>query len=147
LGKFWGALERKIIVYFMAIQNINGKLVYFEVHYVVYLWPFGIFSPVLVCFTKKNLAALETIRSRSFDAKKSFIWDAKKLVEILNPKKNLKCVFPIRAKPDFLNISVGAAYILSDFRTTTKYFLDDLHGLGRMKIFKTFNLMRLVRIV
>jgi hypothetical protein len=51
LGRFWSVLQRKMSVNFNAIWSI--------------LWPFdifcghfGIFFPVLVCCTKKNLATL-----------------------------------------------------------------------------------------
>jgi hypothetical protein len=45
LGKFWRALEWKMLVYFMAIWQCCGNLVH-------------IFSIVLVYCTKKNLAIL-----------------------------------------------------------------------------------------
>jgi hypothetical protein len=57
LGKFWRVLQCKILVYLMAIWPILwpfgigcGHLVHFMV--------FGIFSPVLVFCTSKNLATL-----------------------------------------------------------------------------------------
>jgi hypothetical protein len=51
LSKFCGVLLRKILVYFMA----NWK--YFVAIWYI-LWYFGIISPVLVFWTKKNLATL-----------------------------------------------------------------------------------------
>jgi hypothetical protein len=45
-GTFWRVSQWKILVYFMAIRSI--------------LCSFGIFSPFLVCCTKKNLATLST---------------------------------------------------------------------------------------
>jgi hypothetical protein len=57
LGKFWRALDWKMLIYFIAICNIlwtfgkfNGHLVHF-----VMLW---YIFPVLVSHTKKNLATL-----------------------------------------------------------------------------------------
>jgi hypothetical protein len=59
LGKFWRALQCKMLVYFMAIWSIRrsfglvcGNFVYFMV--------FSYIFPVLVCCTKKNLATLAT---------------------------------------------------------------------------------------
>jgi hypothetical protein len=57
-SKFWGALQRDMLV------NLKAFLVYFTaVRYIV--WPFGILCghfwyifPLLVCCAKKNLAAL-----------------------------------------------------------------------------------------
>jgi hypothetical protein len=44
LGKFWRALEWKVLLYFMIIWNI---LLPFGMMYS--LWSFGIFFPILVC--------------------------------------------------------------------------------------------------
>jgi hypothetical protein len=54
---FWTALKRKVFAYFKVICYFYGYLVYFMlIRYI--LWSFGIFSPVLVRCTKKNLATL-----------------------------------------------------------------------------------------
>jgi hypothetical protein len=60
LGKFWRILECKMLVYFVSIWSIlrpweifYGRLVYFP--------------PVLVCCTKKNLAALSYTRGRKVE--------------------------------------------------------------------------------
>jgi hypothetical protein len=50
LGKFWRVLLWKILVYFY-------HSVYFKAIWNI-LWQFGIFFPVLVFWTKKNLATL-----------------------------------------------------------------------------------------
>jgi hypothetical protein len=62
-GKFWGVLRWKIAVYFMTICSILRPLEIFN-GYLVYFVVFGIFLPVLVFCTKKNLATL-FVRSRS----------------------------------------------------------------------------------
>jgi hypothetical protein len=55
LGKFWRALDRKMLIYFMPIWNILQTFGTFCVQLVH-------FFPVLVSCTKKNLATLpETI--------------------------------------------------------------------------------------
>jgi hypothetical protein len=57
LGKFWGALDWKILIYFMAVCSILwtfGKIYDHLVHFVL-IW--NIF-PVSVSPTKKNLATL-----------------------------------------------------------------------------------------
>jgi ABC-type uncharacterized transport system fused permease/ATPase subunit len=54
LTKFWYILWCFGIVY--------NKLVYLMVKWYI-LWSFGIVPPVLVCFTKKNLATLTDKRS------------------------------------------------------------------------------------
>jgi hypothetical protein len=71
LGKFGWVLLWKIVVYFMTIWSILRPLEIFYGHLVYFtaigniLWPFGIFCgnlvyffPVLVFWTKKNLATL-----------------------------------------------------------------------------------------
>jgi hypothetical protein len=57
LGKFLKVLQWKMMVYFIAIWSFYGHLVYFTAIWSI-LWLFGIFFPVLVCCTKKNLATL-----------------------------------------------------------------------------------------
>jgi hypothetical protein len=59
LGKFWRALQWKLLVCFMTIWSIlrpSGlfycHLVYFTAIWYI-LWSFGIFSPVKLCCTKK----------------------------------------------------------------------------------------------
>jgi hypothetical protein len=52
LGKFWRALQLKMLVYFMEIWSISRS----SGTYI--LWTFGIFFPILVFCTKKNLATL-----------------------------------------------------------------------------------------
>jgi hypothetical protein len=70
LGKIW-ALERKMLVYFMAIRNILRPFGIFYGHlvYVVAIWcslrPFGIFFPFWYVWAKKNLATLD-LRSSSW---------------------------------------------------------------------------------
>jgi hypothetical protein len=54
LGKFWRALDCKMLIYFMAIRNIFKTSVIFYDH----LCKFVTFFPVLVSCTKKNLATL-----------------------------------------------------------------------------------------
>jgi hypothetical protein len=57
LGKFWRALEWKMLVYFMTICNIYSHLVL--VMAVWYsLWSLGIFFLFWYVWTKKNLATL-----------------------------------------------------------------------------------------
>jgi hypothetical protein len=60
LGKFWRVLQWKILVYFMTIWSI-----------LLFLWLFGILSPVLVFCTKKNLASI-AISQRCFSTGNSF---------------------------------------------------------------------------
>jgi hypothetical protein len=60
-GIFYGHLIYfMVIVYFMAIWYVlwSSGIYYSHLVYVPILWSFGIFSPVLVCCTKKNLATL-----------------------------------------------------------------------------------------
>jgi hypothetical protein len=59
LGKLWSALQKKILLNFMALWSIllpfrifYGPLVYFVVTFGMYVFP------VLVCRTTKNLATL-----------------------------------------------------------------------------------------
>jgi hypothetical protein len=52
-GKFWRALEWKMLAYFLVICNILRLFGKFEM-----LWLFGIFFLVLVYRVKKNLATL-----------------------------------------------------------------------------------------
>jgi hypothetical protein len=64
LDKFWRVLQRKMLVYFCPIGIMCGHLVYFvAIGYI--LWLFGIFFPVWVCCTKKNLATLLTTQRGS----------------------------------------------------------------------------------
>jgi hypothetical protein len=57
LGKFWSALEWKMLVYFMTIWNILRPFgVFITVWYS--LLSFGIFLPFWYVCTKKNLATL-----------------------------------------------------------------------------------------
>jgi hypothetical protein len=55
LGKFWWALEWKMLVYFMVNRYSYGHL--------VMLWKFGIFPLVLVYCVNKNLASLVSVRN------------------------------------------------------------------------------------
>jgi hypothetical protein len=57
LGKFWRALDLKLLIQFMAIWNILQTIGIFYDHLVhfVLIW---YISPVLVSCTKKNLATL-----------------------------------------------------------------------------------------
>jgi hypothetical protein len=58
LGKFWRVLQRKMLVYFMSMFGLfYGHWKYVTAIWYI-LWPFGLFFPVLVCCTKKNLATL-----------------------------------------------------------------------------------------
>jgi hypothetical protein len=73
LGKFWRVLQWKMLVYFMSILStlrpwkiFCGHLVYFVAIWYI-LWSFGVFFPVLVYCTKKNLATLQLI-IRSFQS-------------------------------------------------------------------------------
>jgi hypothetical protein len=68
LGKFWWVLQWKILAYFMTIWSILRLLKIFMVIWYI-LWSFGIFTPVSVFWSKKNLATLVwTCRVRSFNA-------------------------------------------------------------------------------
>jgi hypothetical protein len=59
LGKFWRALEWKMLVYVMTIWNILRPFALFMT--VCYkLWSFCIFFPRWYVWTKKNLATLLT---------------------------------------------------------------------------------------
>jgi hypothetical protein len=57
LGILWRVLEWKVLVYFIALWYILRSLDKFDVH-LEYFLSVGIFWAVLVCFDKKNLAAL-----------------------------------------------------------------------------------------
>jgi hypothetical protein len=57
LGKFWRALDWKILIYFMAIANIWLTFGIFYDHFLHFLFIWYIF-PILVSRAKKNLAAL-----------------------------------------------------------------------------------------
>jgi hypothetical protein len=46
LGKFWRALKREMLVYLMAVWKFSVNLAY-------------LLSPILVYYTKKNLATLD----------------------------------------------------------------------------------------
>jgi hypothetical protein len=79
------------LVFFTAIWYFYGHLVFFTVIWYFYghlvfftaIWsilrPFGIYFPVLVCFTKKNLATLHTLPRR----------ERKKLVKKESSSKNI----------------------------------------------------------
>jgi hypothetical protein len=56
LGKFWRALDWKMLIYLMAIWNILQTFGIFYDNSI--LCSFGTFFPVWVIFTKKNLATL-----------------------------------------------------------------------------------------
>jgi hypothetical protein len=58
LGNFWRALDWKMLIYFMAICNINGHLGSFMAIW-YNLCSFGTFFAVLVSCTEKNLATLD----------------------------------------------------------------------------------------
>jgi hypothetical protein len=61
LGKFLSALDWKVSIYFMAIWNIIqtfGKI-YDHLAHFVFIW---YIFPVLVSFTKKNLATLKPMK-------------------------------------------------------------------------------------
>jgi hypothetical protein len=57
LGKFLRALDKKMLIYFMAIWNILRTFGKFYDHLVHFLF-IGLFFPLLVSCTKKNLATL-----------------------------------------------------------------------------------------
>jgi hypothetical protein len=57
LGKFWRALDWKLLIYFVPIWNILETFGIFYDHLVHFVFIWYIF-PVLVSFTKKNLATL-----------------------------------------------------------------------------------------
>jgi hypothetical protein len=57
LGKFWRALEWKMLLYFMIIWNILWPFGIFKVIWCI-LWSFGIFFPFWYAWTEKNLAAM-----------------------------------------------------------------------------------------
>jgi hypothetical protein len=57
LGKFWRALDWKMLFYFLAIWNILHTFWIFYDHLVHFVFMWYIFT-VLVSSTKKNLATL-----------------------------------------------------------------------------------------
>jgi hypothetical protein len=62
LGKYFRALDWKMLMYFMAIGNILRAFVNFHDHLEHFVLIWYIF-PVLVSRTKKNLATLISVRS------------------------------------------------------------------------------------
>jgi hypothetical protein len=58
LGKFWRVLQWKILVYFKPIWSTLLLLEIFYGHLVYFVY-FGLFFPVLIYCTTKNLATLE----------------------------------------------------------------------------------------
>jgi hypothetical protein len=58
LGKFWRALDWKMLMYFMAIWNILQRFGIFYDHQVHFVFIWYIFPRFLVSCTKKNLATL-----------------------------------------------------------------------------------------
>jgi hypothetical protein len=58
LGKFWRALDWKMLIYFMALWNILQAFGIFHDNFVHFVFIWYIF-PALVSCTKKNLATLE----------------------------------------------------------------------------------------
>jgi hypothetical protein len=54
LGKFWSAFDWKMFIHFIATCNILGY--FMTIWYILY--SFGILFPVLVSWTKKNLASM-----------------------------------------------------------------------------------------
>jgi hypothetical protein len=60
LGKFWRALERKMLLNYMTIWIFFGHLVYFMAIWYS-LYSFGIFFPFWYVWTKKNLATLDFV--------------------------------------------------------------------------------------
>jgi hypothetical protein len=67
LGKFWRALDWKKWIYFMAISNMLWTFGIFYAHLVHLVLIWDIF-PVLVSWTKKNLA---TLLAKSFPGRPS----------------------------------------------------------------------------
>jgi hypothetical protein len=61
LGKFWSALDWKMLKYFMAIWNILLRFWNFYGHWVIFC-SFGTFFWFLVSCAKENLATLATIK-------------------------------------------------------------------------------------
>jgi hypothetical protein len=59
LGKFWSVLQRKMLVYLIINGSYLRPFGIFWGH-LVYFMVFGMYFPVLVCCTKKNLATLLT---------------------------------------------------------------------------------------
>jgi hypothetical protein len=73
LGKFWMALEWKMLVYFMTIWDILGPLGIIYCHLVWYsLWSFGTFFPFWYVWNTKNLATLALTQIRRHNNKKTF---------------------------------------------------------------------------
>jgi hypothetical protein len=64
LGKFWRALEWKMLISFMAFLNILQTFRKFYDHLVHFVFIWYIFSVLVTC-TKKNLATLLTTQSFS----------------------------------------------------------------------------------
>jgi hypothetical protein len=62
LGKFWRALDWKMLIYFMAIWNILQTFGIFYDHLVYFEFIWSIF-PLLVSCNKKNLATLPTLHN------------------------------------------------------------------------------------
>jgi hypothetical protein len=58
LGKFWKVLQWKMFGIFRAILFISRPTGIFYGHFWYTLWSLGIFLPVLVYCTEKNLATL-----------------------------------------------------------------------------------------
>jgi hypothetical protein len=66
LGKFWIALYWKMLIYFMAICNISMTFGVFKDHtYGTFCVHLVHFFPILVSYTKKNLATLIPIHKHA----------------------------------------------------------------------------------
>jgi hypothetical protein len=68
LGKFWRALDRKILIYFIAICYILRTFAIFCDQWVHFAFIRYIFFSVLVSRTKENLATLKWIPNLHMDA-------------------------------------------------------------------------------
>jgi hypothetical protein len=63
LGKLWRALDWKLYI-LLPVRKFYGDLGYFMTIWYI-LYSFGTFFPVLVSYTKKNLATLDKRRKKT----------------------------------------------------------------------------------
>jgi hypothetical protein len=104
LGKFWRALDWKMLIYFMAIWNIlrTFDIIYSLLSRFVVIW---YIFPVLVSRTKKNLATLSSCKTKQFNRGFSFGFKGVRLIwSHFQPMANQKFLLanPVRFFPSIM---------------------------------------------
>jgi hypothetical protein len=95
-GMFWEALELNILVFFTAIRYIFLEICCMAISYI--LWSFGVVFPILVYFTKENLANLtETLFLNRDVVPLGFSWPwVRRLRCATNNRETLRSISPCK---------------------------------------------------